>query len=284
MFKVVQLLVVIVFSFSFVFGQLPQNIGTIKPNIFILSVVHNENEYRNADSLLNIIKDIKPHLLLSETDTLSGYFKPGYTLVPPPKWYKFAWKVNVVRKMPPEMDVIYRYKEINDSVKVYPFDIAIQNRNKYVNSKMENENQWMSSVNAVSVKNQIPDSILSKHKEYILYNNWIYEAGQRSYRYINRAIVTDSIRRLMQIEADYFPRLMNSIPSLSNYKNWYDKESEFWKLRNETMAKNIINLTEKTNAKKVVVFTGLLHKYYLIDLLKAYDTEGKYELIEYYQK
>jgi hypothetical protein len=58
--------------------------------IYIIGVIHSENQFRNIDSLLKILKDIKPDLILSETDSLSGYFKSDYTLVEPPKWYKMA--------------------------------------------------------------------------------------------------------------------------------------------------------------------------------------------------
>jgi hypothetical protein len=50
------------------------------------------------------------------------------------------------------------------------------------------------------------------------------------------------------------------------------------------MAKKIIRFTETTKAKRVVVLTGILHKYYLTDLLNSYNNEQKFELIEQYSK
>lgn len=282
--KNIMLVCIFVLVHSFVFGQHVKNVDLVKTKIYILGVVHTENKFRNSDSLLNILKDIKPDLILSENDTLSGYFKSDYTLVQPPKWYKVARKLNVGRKMPPEMDLLYKYQEINNSVLIYPFDITIVNRNKYVASQKEKENLWVSDLNFASSSNKIPYSILPAHRDYIRYSNWLFEIGQGDYRMINRTIVIDSIRNMMKLEMEYFPKLIKSVQGLSDYNSWYAENINYWVLRNEVMSKNIIKFIEMTNAKKVVVLTGILHKYYLTDLLNSYSTQTKFEIVEYFDK
>lgn len=264
----------------FVIGQHLKNEDSTKTQIYIIGVTHTENQFRNSDSLLNILKQINPDLVLSEHDTLSGYFKSDYTLVQPPKWYKVARKLNIGRKMPPEMDLLYKYQELNKSVFIYPFDMAIVNRKKYVAIQKEKENQWVSALNYASSNGKIPDSILSYHKKYIGFNNWFFEISKLGYFSMNRQVVTDSIRQMMKFEKEYFPKLFEYVKPLAEYKELHTENTNDWLLRNETMTKNIVRFIEFTNAKKVVILTGLLHKYILTDLLNSYNTEGKYELVE----
>jgi hypothetical protein len=269
---------------SFVLGQHVKNVDSVKIKIYIIGVVHSENKFRNTDSLLNILKDIKPDLILSEVDTLSGYFKSDYTLVQPPKWYKIARKLKLGRKMPPEMDLLYKYRELNSSVLIYPFDMPIENRKQYVKNIKYKKNLWVTSLNLAFNKNELPDSIVSTHKNYIGFNTWFYDICQTGYFLMNRRVATDSIRQMMKLENEYYPKLFNSVQHLSEYKKWYTDDDAFWKLRNDVMAKNIIRFADTNNAKTVVVFTGLLHKYILTDLLNSYNTGQKYELVEYFEK
>ena len=182
------------------------------------------------------------------------------------------------------MDLLYKYRELNSSVLIYPFDMLIENRKQYVKNIQYKENLWVTSLNLASNKNELPDSIVSTHKNYIGFNNWFYDICQTGYFLINRRVATDSIRQMMKLENEYFPKLFNSVQHLSEYKKWYTDDDAFWKLRNDVMAKNIIRFADTYNAKTVVVFTGLLHKYILTDLLNSYNTEQKYELMEYFEK
>jgi hypothetical protein len=268
---------------SIVYGQNLNLPDSQKTKIYIIGVVHFENQFRNSDSLLKMLIDIRPDLILSETDTLSGYFKSDSTLVEPPKWYKIARKLNAGRKMPPEMEVLYRYREINNSLSIYPFDMVIRNRKQYDANQSENENKWVSSLNYASSNNMIPVWALQPHKEFINYNNWFFEISQSSYIYMNRTVITDSIRQMMKLENEYFPRVIDSVQILSGYKQWNNQNTNDWFIRNDIMTKNIIKYIERFKPKKVVVFTGLLHKYILTDLLNYYNNQQNYKLVEYFE-
>jgi len=49
------------------------------------------------------------------------------------------------------------------------------------------------------------------------------------------------------------------------------------------MAQNIERFIHKTKAKLVVVLTGMLHKYYLTDLLGQGEAGNKCVLVEYFK-
>ncbi len=48
------------------------------------------------------------------------------------------------------------------------------------------------------------------------------------------------------------------------------------------MAINIIKHANKYRGKKIVILTGVQHKYYLKELLEKYQ-DGTYHVIEYFQ-
>lgn len=253
-----------------------------KVKIYLIGVVHTENKYRNADSLHQILISIKPDLILSETDTLSGFFKPDFTMVQPPKWYTTARKLNLGRRMPPEMEVLYTYKKSDSSVVILPFDIAIINRKKSISEDNENEIKWLDDLNKANKLGKIPPALKPLHDYVDQYTNYYVELLPKSYRDINRKAVSDSIRELMIKENEYFSKVIEAVPELNKYKKWYTDHSAYWQLRNKTMRNNIVKMTEMKKAKKVVVLTGLLHKYYLIDLLKELEDQFNFELVEYY--
>jgi hypothetical protein len=186
--------------------------------------------------------------------------------------------------MPPEMDLLYRYKEIDSSSLIFPFDMPIQNRRKYVAIQKKDEIKWVSALNHASANGLIPDTILPSHKEFIAFNNWFFEIGQSNYFIINRTVTTDSIRAMMKFEYEYFPILLDKVQILSEYKQWYNQNRNDWFVRNDIMTNNILKYIERFKPKTVVVFTGLLHKYILTDLLNSYNKEQKYALIEYFVK
>jgi len=266
-----------------VFGQSPIEQDSIPAKVYIIGVVHNENENRNADSLFNILISIKPDLILSETDNLSGYFKKDYSLVTPPNWYRIARKMNLIKKMIPEVEVLFSYKKYAASVSIYPFDIAIPNRRNYVKNYYKNENKFVADINLASANNEISEKLATYHNDYVKYSNWLFETTQKGYFHLNQKVVTDSSKQMIDYEAVYFPKLFESAPRINNYKQWHIEQFNFWKIRNETMSKNILKFIQLKNAKTIVVLTGLLHKYYLIDLLELEKKENNIELLEFYE-
>lgn len=67
-----------------------------------------------------------------------------------------------------------------------------------------------------------------------------------------------------------------------SYKDGFKKMSDFWDLRNKTMAQNIYNIAQQYPGTKIVVLTGFLHRYYLIKELKKLNKQN-YILKEFYE-
>lgn len=253
----------------------------LKTKVYIIGVVHTANERRNADSLLKILGDIRPDLILDETDTLSGYFKKDYTLAKPSWGYNVARRLRLTPDMPPENKAMYRYVAMDPSVKALPFDLAITRRRRYIRRMERNDGAYVRDVNRVYQAGGLPDSLKSVHEEYVVYSTWLYEATLDGYREINRPVVIDSIRALYRLESTHVPALLDAVPSLERHRAWREEDAAYWKHRNETMAANILRFLRTTQARRVVVFTGLLHKHYLIDLLSPVAESLGFELVEF---
>jgi hypothetical protein len=249
-----------------------------KTALMIVGVVHTENTNRNSNILLNLVKELDPDIILSETDTLSGYFRNDNSLMPLPKWYKITRTFGIGRKMPPEQEVLYKYKKLNHDVVIYPFDITIKDRPNYVKQEKLFETSFVNELNKASDNKEIPAVFADKHAAYIRYNNYLYEISQKGYIEINQPAVADSIRDMLNHEQRYLPALMDTVKRLQVYKEQYQQRQQYWQLRNETMARHIANIVKNNPGKRILVLTGLLHKHYLIDLLKPEQVKLGFEL------
>lgn len=269
---------------SFVLGQNAKNVDSVKTKIYIVGVVHSENEFRNSDSLLNILKDIKPDLILSEFDSTQTFFHKGYVISKIPWWYTVARQLRIFRKVPPEIEVLYKYKKIDGSVKILPFDKEISNRRKFAKHYNQSKENWSLALENAFTRGLMPDSLSEVRSNLVKYDDWLYHTAQKGYREINKPVVSDSIRQKQMIESEYFFRLIDSVETFKEFKSWKAVYNSMYLDRNEVMVNNIIKLTEIIKAKKVVVFPGLMHKYYLTNFLNVYNSKQKYEIIEYFEK
>lgn len=275
-------LILFLFAKSSAFSQTANNEEAKTAKVFIIGVNHTPDENRNTDSLLLILNKIKPNLILAEADTLS-YFNKDYTLRNTPTWYVIGSKLNLVRKIAPEMDVLYKHFKNDALVDIKPYDIAIPNRIRYIQVSKKKEISWVNNLNLAASNNELPKELEVMYEVYVKYNNWFFEAAQKGYFQLNQKAVTDSVRQMFKNEEVFFQKLIDSVSRLNKYKSWREEDSAYWKLRNETMSKNILKFIKSTKAEKIVVFTGLLHKYYLIDLLNEAKKEYNFELKEFYE-
>jgi hypothetical protein len=248
--------------------------------IIIFGVFHNENEHRNAQLLLPLIRHLNPDIILAETDTLSGYFTAGYQLRKPPLWYKLFLKAGFAKKMPPEDEVLYLLKKENKNLIFYPFDIAIKNRGKYVKHDKAFEKQFINDLNATYDTGGIPGIFAEQHKNLIHYSNYLFSFEHTGYEFMNRPVVTDSIRDLMEQEYAYLPALLDTATPLKKYKVPYMERKAYWEERNQKMAENILFFLQRHEGKRILVLTGLLHKYILTDLLKPKEEMHSFKLKE----
>lgn len=59
---------------------------------------------------------------------------------------------------------------------------------------------------------------------------------------------------------------------------------DYWDIRNQEMAQNILNVVKKYPNKRILVQTGNAHKYYLYNELEIKQKDNNFTLVEYWEK
>jgi len=68
-----------------------------------------------------------------------------------------------------------------------------------------------------------------------------------------------------------------------SYRDGYQLWADFWDLRNQTMAKNILKIAKQNKGKRIVVLCGFMHRYYILKELKKHTNGKAIILKEYYE-
>ena len=68
-----------------------------------------------------------------------------------------------------------------------------------------------------------------------------------------------------------------------SYAEGYNRFCDFWDLRNQTMAKNIVTVVRNNPSKKIMVLTGYFHRYYLLEQLNKAKEKENFTLKEFYE-
>ena len=125
-----------------------------KTEIFIVGTSHNPTNYQNSDTLYNILKKIKPDLILVELDT--SLLTTDYKF----DTINFPDILNTC-----ENQAIYKYRKQNN-VKLRPFDINGRNDFYEKNDFFSNQSKMYSEITELYEKKQL-DSVSTRDFELI---------------------------------------------------------------------------------------------------------------------
>jgi hypothetical protein len=93
----------------------------------------------------------------------------------------------------------------------------------------------------------------------------------------------DSLVRLRQYY--YYSKIREIVDQreeLSPYRNFYNAYARFWDTRNKAMTNHIIRFINDNPGKRIIVLTGFLHRYYLLNELRPLQEKNNFQLREYY--
>ncbi len=269
---------------NYISAQIPKNNIDHSTKIIIIGVSHKETQFMNADSLLTILQQIKPDLILDEMQSPSGYYTVEKKFRNPPSvGYRLRNAVGLTSQMPPEKKVLYKYIKVDTNILIQPFDIYIKNRNKWISQDEKWEKTYIKILNSEALYNQFTAYRKKQHEQYVSLNNFLFNITCKSYLEMNQPSVADSLRKLECISDIHLRAIFDSISMTSSLKPYYEEKAAFWHERNKVMAENILDFSSKYSGKKIVVLTGLLHKYYLLDLLIPKQKEHAFILQEFYE-
>ena len=221
--------------------------------IIIIGTIHSGNKSFNENSLYRIIKKNKPDIILREQST---NFKRVVGLK--------AGKLLGIWRPSIEQLSLQKYSRLNRQVLILPFDTTFTNKIKYAKSLNFIIQTFNDSLK--KAKKTFVDSLLYREfeKKQNLYNGLI---DTSTLKRINQYDIVDIARELNYLEEKVIiplgVRYISDSLVVSNFRN----EGKFWNVRNEYMVNQILKYSKQFMGKRIIVLTGLDHKYYLQDKL-----------------
>jgi hypothetical protein len=232
-------------------------------NVTIIGTVHYPSKQFDADTLLSILEKIKPDIILLELDSglFNKTFDAQYRLM-------YASKEN-------EPIAVSRYIALHPATKAGPFDF--ENRDTYRRSLgiKQAQTQIEKLLDSLYIHKQLNKRQTKIVKEYYGLTedlNSYVNASAKSFNNVN----TDNlarrrqhyqhreIKKVIDQRNEFIQRFVTTSSGVTiSWREAYKNLSDFWDLRNKTMAQNIIRIANKYPGK-IVVLTGFFHRYYLL--------------------
>ena len=248
-------------------------------DVVIIGLVHYGNKVYTADTLMRVVKRLKPDVLLDELDTLSyPYRKGGFRRML--AWRLLSTKSPFLPKMSLEGQVIHRYHRENPDVVVRSFDQAIANRRKYMRGMRVVDVKLFNAVYYAHINNEMSDHQNSLYDQFLQADRFLDRSINFPLWRMNNDTTTAMLRQRKLLGYAYFRKFVDSIPSLSRFSEVLAKDEKEWTERNHIMAQNILRYINQYPGKRIVVLTGNMHRYFLLDLLSPQKAKHNFRLLD----
>jgi len=248
-----------------------------KTELYIIGTVHESSSILDPSMLFEILENIQPDVILQENDSaqIANYSKE-------------------IRPTSNEQTATLKYLKKYPKTLNLPFDFEGRNQYRKDHGMVPTDKltiQLIDSLYERNVLNPINKAIYEKYKEA---NKILISFANTDIATLNSLTFETLNRHRQFIQHHEIPKIANSEDIFAkrfitkpngekiSYRDGYQLWCNFWDLRNNTMAINIIRNINKYSGKRIVVLTGVQHKYYLKELLdRFYD--GNYNVIEYFK-
>jgi hypothetical protein len=228
--------------------------------ITIVGTIHTGSQFINHHTLYRLLDEIKPDIVFREQ---SEPYKHVFGL-------RTGYFLRLIKPSIEQLS-LQRYTQKHRQVIVIPFDTMIPQRRSYIanNALMEAKLDQQLDL-AIMTKS---DSIEWNHYK-MTYNNYYTFVFNNSLAAINQDSTVSLTRELYHMMEKQLSSLVSRYSTDSTLLNWFVHERNFWLLRNQYMVNKISQVIEANPGKKLLVMTGLNHKYILIDLLQKKYGKG----------
>jgi hypothetical protein len=252
------------------FGQQNEN----QTELLIIGVNHSRTKKINYNKLYQLLEENKPDLILWEQ---SEDFKSVFGL-------RTAYRLKIF-SIGTEQLALQVFKKKNKTIPIIGFDTSFSlrkndlkenvtkrkyrkeesiARKKYIKESIRVSNIFFTKLYKNKMNNE--DSI--SYWSYVnLHNNYIEDVFNKSLQEINLPVVYNQAKELERMESNVIIPLARKYMMDSVALNDYISDLNFGKARNSYMAQKVIDIVSNQSGKKIIVLTGLSHKYFLLDTL-----------------
>lgn len=242
-----------------------------KTEVIVIGNIHQPVPNYNSDTLLTILQKLKPDFLLQEID--HSFFNADYTFKKPPTENEGIASAKYIQEHP--------------KTKMRPFDFEGRNEYRKINGFNPTEGLAIKLLDSLYHKGKLTKRQARIYKKYndlleplkiaaskdpVAFNNPDNDRQSELRQYYQYQKLLSVMQNRSEFSDTYFSKPDGNKIS---YVKGFQLASEFWDLRNKTMAINIFKIAKDNPGKKIIVLTGFMHRYYLIRELKMKAEKNK---------
>ena len=225
-----------------------------KTEIQIIGVVHSGNKNINYNALSNFLVEQNPDIILWEQE---DEFKRVFGLLT-------AYRLKIARPTVEQM-ALQKLTQKNKSLPILGFDTLFKSKKDYIKKSIKINDSIHEQL--YHARLTVEDS-LAYDKYAKLRNETLDQYLEGTLSNVNSPAVYEKEISIREMERNIIAPLADKYVYDKILVNEFKEELSFWIARNDYMVKRILEVTRNQNGKKIIVLTGLAHKYYLVDKLK----------------
>jgi len=254
------------FIINFSFSQ-----GFDSTEVCIIGTSHTNTDFCNVNALYSILCNVKPDLILIETD--SSFFTPDlqYDSIR----YPYLFDEN---KSSVEIIASHKYQQ-KFKTDIRPYDIPKRNQFYRDNDFFNRQHQLFRDIYKLGNKDSLSNVNQMYFRLFTLSLGRVNNLKITSLRELN----SEEVMRLLEIqqfiELNVPIGIVETTNSLKKHIEFAHLQKDFWEKRNQQMVQNILIFTKRY--KRIVVLTGNLHRYYLVNELSA--LKGNFKLKDFWK-
>ncbi|WP_405567094.1 hypothetical protein [Polaribacter sp. Asnod6-C07] len=248
--------------------------------IIVIGAQHKPVPNFNSEILFTILENVKPDFILHEQD--SSAFNEAFKFIKTPTENEGMASSKYIKKYP--------------ETELRPYEFENRNQYRIDNGMRPTDGLTLRLVDSLYKADLLTASEVKIFKTYQEALEPLISIASKSPEAWNN-VRADSLCKYRQFyQYKMIPKITNNRDEFANkflikpngekisYRDGYQLWADFWDLRNQTMAKNIMKIAEQNVGKKFVVLCGFMHRYYILKELKRLSKGKNITLKEFYEK
>jgi hypothetical protein len=253
----------------------------------IVGTVHNPTKGFNADSLFEIINHFNPDIILTETDT-SIYTNTlnEYRRLKTPLFAKIGRTLHFGKKAPEENETraVRKYKFLYPAVEIRPFDYEGRNEYHSKHNILSEPDTVMTAIQTLFDKNELAPSHKVVWQAWKSINDTLDGFYDQTPFVINQNELYRITEKRQSLQYQGINQIVQEDQRLTKFRPFYQVNTDFWDVRNKTMADHILQFIKLYPKKRIMLLTGFMHKYYLLNELSLKQRATNFKVTEYWKR
>lgn len=236
--------------------------------VIIIGTVHYETENFNTDSLYNIFVDLKPDVILMESD--ASYMTEDFLLRP--GYEDIANETRAVTKYLLESKPLLR-----------PYDIENRDHFLFNTHRRRTERSFFEELSSLYSEGNLTEDAFRLTDELMLSMDEAQSMTFSTPFHINQEENKEIIEKINYYDFEVVNDIIGSTPELSSYDTYWKEVNDFWVIRNEAMVENIKKHIKDFQGRRIIVLCGFAHKPYLEKGLAALADNGEIKIKNHWE-